>query len=312
MKATPCKAWIILTLLAVMTLGGFSSCTKEDWSRCPDIVPGIKVVPANLYGVTIDPADIKTVTLYVFDSDEQFLGKVPAAVGQVTTLNFPNAGALKVVAVGNAADGSGNETVSNFNDDGCTQLSHGLISLVGATRAAAHHHSPCDLFWGDVSVDNDGETEEEKEIPMRRIVSSVNIKAVNLKDYAGVSDHNFHYEVTTDFNRVDFRGQPSGNSVMYKPANCRVTSGNVFESPTFNMISSQAGQPVAVEIYHNGDTLIDTITKDSDGNALTAVNGKLLNVHIDYTGRSIGDGWLSVVVEYSGWGDPLDIGKVIQ
>lgn len=87
--------------------------------------------------------------------------------------------------------------------------------------------------------------------------------------------------------------------------------GNVFYGPLFNVISDRVGAPFTVRVYHADGTLIDEVARDDAGNPLTTVNGQSRLVTLDYSGRHIDDGTVSVSITPGGWGDAFPIEKPI-
>lgn len=191
-----------LSLLA-LTLAG---CNLDEQADCPPLTAVRVVIPASRAG-EIDPRDVRTIDLFIFDGDELYLERRSTALNQREEFDYPEAGNLHVIALGNAGE---TESVSDYDDEDNYNLGHGRITLrPGVTRADELIHSmPGDLFWGRELLVNDRFTEEEKELPVDRMTASINIRAIDLKEFSRKDDWEFYFEVVSDYNSFDFTGEP--------------------------------------------------------------------------------------------------------
>lgn len=277
----------------------FSGCIKDSLNDC-FIFPSLRVIAVAPEGtIPVNPTDIQSLILYVFDKDGRFITTMPATINQTVELNFPQETALQIVALANA--GTTNETVTDFITGNL--ISNGSINLkkLQDYLSMAVYTSPSDLFWGQVDVVNDRQSGKTTILEIKRIVSSVTVKIRGLKEFLQTTDNNFKVVVETLYNKVDFDGVPSGTGTNYLPQGgtfILVNNISQYEIPSFNILSSQQGTNIKVKIYHN-DTLIDIISTDQQGNPLIAYNGIQCEVRINYSGI------LTVTIINAEWGEVL-------
>jgi hypothetical protein len=74
------------------------------------------------------------------------------------------------------------------------------------------------------------------------------------------------------------------------------TESGVCELPATRILSSAEGENVSISIYH-GTKPVYTVAHDSEGKPLKAINGKLLEVWINFTGQ------VNVSIKSSPWGE---------
>lgn len=278
---------LFVALLAIMT-----GCIAEDMSDCGWTSARVRVVS----GASRADSDINGVTLFVFSQTEGYVGRHTAAVNEVVELGYPKKGSLSVIAIANHDDNR--ETVTASSTTG--SMDGGVISLVekGQHGEMPIYSSPSDLFFGTVLHPNSGKKRHETyDVEVFRIVSSMKVTINKLRDKNSDPEGNAEYSVVvrTKNRSFDFYGNTSGEEIGYKPSGEFEGNKDYFVIPSFNMISSAAGENVTVEIYKD-DELVDTIAEDSDGEPLKAYNGRLLDIYIDYSGS------LSVSVDLNGWG----------
>lgn len=285
------------------------ACTKEDNEGCPTWLPvtlKVVVTPTSGEDALVEPDAIRDVRLYVFNETECFVDQLSARVNETVTLDYPEAGPLHLVVVANADQA--NETVTAFNTG--DPISNGSICIrqTDIYQDSPIYCSPSDLFHGEIRVLNNGTQSENLTLPISRIVAGVNVTLKGIRDYAGAVNENFAVILHSKYHTVDFGGNPRGDNIAHRPpiaffdAN-RVPSKTCM-ADLFNIFSTRQGEEVTLKVYYE-DTLIDTITADSDGQPLKAVNGKYLHIVADYS-RS--DGMITVIAETTPWGQE-NIGK---
>lgn len=294
-----------LFLLAGICL--LSSCIKDGIDDCPDYTVRVKVVITGLPDTeTPKDSEINSIDLYVFNTEGALIEKrEDIYLNEWIGLNHPNAGILQVIAVANTVNGK--VLVTNTADN-----SH--ISASSITLESSHeydskllYNTPGDIFLGDVTVNNDELISEEKELPISRLVSRLNVKLKGHREYAKYilslpslpDDGEFTFVVETKHLSVDFLGNRCNTPVYYYTKDI-LTSDEMCEVSTFNMFSSLEGTNVIIHIYHK-DTLIDTIseaislTDGNNTNSLISYSGKLLEVYINYQAG------LTVVLQNTNW-----------
>lgn len=278
----------------------FSGCLVGGVDCSVLSIPSVRVVAIAPEGTTsVKPAEIETLTLYVFDQDGKFITTMPVALDKTTELDFPNVESFQIVALANG--NIENETITDFINGNI--ISDGSISLkqLQAYLTMTVYTSPSDLFWGEANIVNDRQSGKTTILEIKRIVSSITVKIRGLKEFAQVTDDNFKIVVETEYNKVDFKGVPSGTGTYYLPLGGKfilVNNVSQYEIPSFNILSSEKGTNIKVKIYSD-DTLIDTISTDHLGNPLTAYNGIQCEVRINYSGSIIVD------VINAKWGEVL-------
>lgn len=283
-KSRNCLQLLFIFMVAAFVL---TSCTKEDLSECPASYNlTIKAFDTDNADITNTDA-VKEVSLYLFDASKNYLAIQSAPIGKTVELNHPEHEQLYVVAWGNSM--GGNQMMPTFKVG--DKLETAFVSLNKTKASLPTVQSPDDLFYGAVELTKESQN-IEKELPIRRRTSSVMITAHKLKEFASASDNDFSYILRKSTDKLDFYGKPNGTDVSYRPAAAFDHTGQ-FKSPIFNILSTST--PIEIDIYH-GSVLIATVIGDSKGNPFKAVEGKLLNILIDFSLE------VSVTVTITDWG----------
>ena len=272
------KAYLVLLLWV------WAGCTKENLDDCEQL-PGIRAVTYAPSGSEpVHSQDVGTVMFYVFDEDERFLETFSAALNETVLLDYPRAARLHVVGLANTENGN--------------PKTEGVITLryLRDYLSMPVYDAPADVFWGEVQCINDRKAGSVTNLPITRVVSSVNIKIRGLKEYRQVEDEDFKLVLSADYRGVNFYGQPQGGPANYMPIGTFVSQDpSQYNVPNFRIISQAQGSPVVLKIYHKNE-LIDSFSADSNGQPFMAYNGKLLEIQISYTA------YLSVSIQiHSEW-----------
>lgn len=296
-----------LTLFLLAGVCLLSSCIKDRIENCPDYTTRVKVVVTNLPDTeTPNDSEINSIDLYVFNTEGELIEKrEDILLNNWVGLTYPNAGKLQLIAVANTA----NENVIVTNTEDNSHITTSSITLTSSYEFDSKllYHAPGDIFLGNIIVENNELISEEKELPISRIVSRINVKVKGHKEYATLvlglpvlpADDEFTFVVETKHFSVDFLENRCNTPVHYYTKNI-LSSADMCEVSTFNMFSSLEGENVIVHIYHN-DTLIDTISEaisEAEGNttsSLISYSGKLLEVFINYQAG------LTVVLQNTNW-----------
>lgn len=281
---------LITNLLGVLVLAAAATgCIKEDADDCRDTCR-LTVRAYDNSGSELTQSDVSDVTLYVFDANKRFLERIDTRIGQSVSVEVAQGEDVHIVGWGNLTQADHSYTQPAVGD----HLDDCLIGLKADTRAVSYYLSPADLFRGAITItaqDRDG----EKLLPMYREAGSMTVIIRGLKEYAGFSDNDYTIEVGETPTTIGFDGTLTGSGAYYRPTGSFVAggSGEEYSVPAFNMLPQTSG--VQINIYH-GTQLIDTVTRDSSGNAIAVEKGKLTNVLINYSAE------VSVSVAVTAWG----------
>ncbi|MDR1939113.1 MAG: FimB/Mfa2 family fimbrial subunit [Tannerellaceae bacterium] len=276
------------------------SCINEDLSSCKRTLPGIKLVVAAIPGIdVINPDDVKEVDLFVFDENKNFIATEKAVMNELVYLSYPTAGKqLYVVAIANALS---KQTLAVPKAGEGMDAGHIALTRESIFDGMQLYASPDDLFRGELSIDTKEAKTEPYELPLHRIVSSVSLKVKGLQEYLQAENTEFSALVGSPYNTVDFNGglfmltRATGSPVNTAIQGKQNTKSGMMELPVTRILSSAEGENVNICLYQ-GTKRIHTVSSDSEGKPLKAINGKLLEVWIDFTGQ------VNVSVRYSQWG----------
>lgn len=276
-----------LQMLPVLLFMAFVSvnCTKEDLSGCKPGFP-LQVKAFDADDNEVGTETVKDVTLYVFDKDKAFLDTREVILSEYITLDYPDHEHLTVVAWGNSRQGQQTMPALEEGDP----LETAFVSLIQTRTILPVVGSPDDLFYGTMDIQA-GET-SAKVLPVRRKTSGVVVTARYLREFVGSAEGEFRYVLRKSTDKLDFYGKPNGTDVSYSPDAAFDNTGD-FVSSIFNILSTDAD--IKIDIYHRG-VLKTTIISDSEGKPLRAVEGRLLNVFVNFKGD------VSVDVKVTDWG----------
>lgn len=285
-KCRRCLQMLFISLVAVFVSTG---CTKEDLSSCAPKSYTLTVSATDGQGNELTAETVKEVMLYVFDENNQYLGvHTGTQVGQMVMLPYHTKEKITVVAWGNGAQGHQSMPTLTVGD----KMETAFVSLLSQIRSTMDiAQSPDDLFYGSITLSKEHLTVDNK-ISISRKTSSVIITARKLKQYAGAADDDFSYVLRKSTNKLDFYGKSNGTDVGYRPEAAFDNTGQ-FVSPIFNILSTTSN--IEIDIYHSG-VLMATVVGDSTGKPFQAVEGKLLNVLIDFSAD------VTVTVSVTKWG----------
>lgn len=278
-----------MLFLLMVTAFALASCIKEDLSQCGTSTSyKLKIKASDADNIDITHTDaVKEVKLYVFDDSRNYLETHNATIGEVVELNYPSHDKLHVVAWGNTAND--NQRIPNLNPG--EHFNTAFVSLHKTKATIPIAQSPDDLFHEDIELIKENITEVE-DITIRRKTSSVIITARKLKEFASTTDNNFSYRLRETRDKLDFYGKLNGNNVHYCP-DAAFDNNELFVSSIFNILPATSN--IEIDIYH-GSVLKAIIVADGDGKPFKAVEGKLLNVLINFEAN------ISVEVTVTDWG----------
>lgn len=261
----------------------FAGCARED-AGTPQF--SLKVTAFDEDGNEIDAEIVKDVTFYIFDKDKKFLDSYEGTLLESITFDYPDHEALTVVVWGNGRQGNQLMPTLHKGD----HLETAFVSLIQTKTTLPLAGSPDDLFYG--SIDMLANETSTKVLSLKRKTSGVVVTARYLKEYVGDTDGEFHYVLRKSSDRLDFYGKPNGADVSYSPDAAFDNTGD-FVSSVFNIFSTD--NDIKIDIYHR-NVLKTTIVSDSQGKPLRAVEGRLLNVFVNFKGS------VSVGVKVTDWG----------
>ena len=278
-----------LLLTVLVTVFVATGCTKEDLSGCNIPEYSLQVKGYDADNKEVGAETIKDITLYVFDKDKAFLGTREVALTESVILDYPGHEALTVVAWGNGKQGHQTMPTLKKGDP----LESAFVSLIQTKKASLipEAGSPDDLFYGTINIQANASSETS--LPVRRKTSSVVITTRYLREYVGDTEGEYCYSLRKSSDKLDFYGKPNGMDISYCPDAVFDSAGD-FVSSIFNILSTDSD--IKIDIFHR-DVLQTTIVSDNHGNPLRAVEGRLLNVLIDFRGS------VSIKVEITPWGE---------
>lgn len=275
----------------MFTLLLLSGCIAENNDDCFRGVPLKLKLPAGISAETI-----KDISLYVFDDNDLLLDILPVNSSEPVALHYPDIPTLHCIAWCNTQDG----TVSVSPLKKGESLSDGFISLKPSASTKASQSiftSPTDLFYGELNVDNTSTSNhiEEKEMPVSRMVASMNITIRGLELLSQSNEGVYSIVVHETASRVDFEGRYAGDPASYA-FSPRFEAGKDYIIPAFNLFPTTGGSGLAIDIYHNG-SLLRSVSTDNGNQPILPVVGKTLNVLLNFR--------LDVDVELAltGWGE---------
>lgn len=282
-------------LYSMFTLLLLSGCIAENNDDCFRGVPLKVKLPAG-----ISSEAIKDISLYVFDDNDLLLDILPMNSSEPVALHYPSIPTLHCIAWCNTQDGTMSVTPLKKGES----LSDGFISLkpststVPTTKASQSiFTSPTDLFYGKLNIDNTSTSSRiaEKEMPVSRMVASMNITIRGLELLSQSNEGNYSIVVHETASRVDFEGRYGGDPASYA-FSPRFEAGKDYIIPPFNLFPTTGDSGVAIDIYHNG-SLLRSVSTDNGNQPILPVVGKTLNVLLDFR--------LDVDVELAltGWGE---------
>ena len=283
-----------IRLLLILMVTSFVSmgCTKEDLSQCPTFSHEFIVRAYDIDGNNISQSDdVKEITVYVFDEQDNFLALHQAEIERNIKLSYPDNGKLYIVVLGNSANDKQKVPILNIGDK--LETAHILLIMNAQVKLMSQiANSPDDLFKGRKEVVK-CKSNTPQEIAIHRKVGSVVITTKGIKEYANTTSDDFHYVLRSGKSRINFMGQTLGDDVHHKPKS-KFNNG-LFESSIFNILPPTDSN-IMVDIY-NGASLVATIEKDANGNPLIVNKGELLNIYANF----IGD--IDVSIEVTPWGE---------
>ena len=283
-----------IRLLLILMVTSFVSmgCTKEDLSQCPTFSHEFIVRAYDIDGNNISQSDdVKEITAYVFDDQDNFLALRQIELEKNIKLNYPNNSTLHIVVLGNSANDKQKTPTLTIGD----KLVSACISLTMRTSAKSMQqtaNSPDDLFKGRKEIVK-SISNTLQEIAIRRKVGSVVITTKGLKAYTNTTSDDFHYVLRYGKRQLNFMGHTLGEKALHNPK-AKFNNG-LFESSIFNILPPTESN-IMVDIY-NGISLVATIAKDSNGNPLIVETGELLNIYANFTSN------INVSIEVTSWGE---------
>jgi hypothetical protein len=302
----------------VLLIPSLTSCINDDLISCQPLGAAIKVVVADIPG--IDPVngdDIEHIRLYVFDKDDRFVAETQGKLNETIQLLYPKAATpFHVIAIGNAHAG---QSLTALKEGDCS--TSGTISLLrgSAFKGFPVYTLPDDLFRGEIitapSKEEVVERNKTYDLPIRRIVSGISIKISGLQQYVQTEDTDFSIIIRSPYHRIGFDGSPQAStraeeagageeeeiSVHWVRTGTFDPVNKDYEAPLSRILSSAEGEEVQIGIYHAQEH-IHSVTADNQGQQLKAINGKRLEVFIDFSGD------VEVSITQSPW-DKDTVGK---
>lgn len=284
------KKW--LPGIAFILSGVVTGCIKEDLAECPK---SYQLVVRTDEGDNVSQDGIKEVILFIFDENQRYINSISTSVDKVVELNYPSHNNLTVVGWANTV--GTNQTQPSLTPG--MPLEGQQITLVNLAIARLiqddnYTLSPNDLFHGIKQVDlKNGSNTTPDVLYIKRKVSAVSIIARHLQEYMNTQDQDFSYRLRKSKNALDFTGLLTGTEVSYLPQ-ATFNTKNEFETPVFLILPSEMSKSIEVDIY-KGTQLVHTITSTPAGEPIQAVEGKFLQIIVDFSGG------INIEINLSDW-----------
>lgn len=280
---------VLVTVLVTAFVA--AGCIKEDLTGCYEPKFTLQVRAFDADGKEVGSETVKDVTLYIFDENKKFIDSRQVTLWESVILDYPDHDTLTLVAWGNCKQGHQTMPALQKGD----YLETAFVSLI-QTQARKislipEAGSPDDLFHGIVNITTDDAS--GKQLDIRRKTSGVVITTRYLKEYVGTTEGEFSYSLRKSSDKLDFYGKPNGMDISYCP-DASFNGTDDFVSSIFNILPTDAD--IKIDIFHQ-DVLQTTIVSDNQGRPIRAVEGRLLNVFINFKGN------ISVSVSVTRWGE---------
>jgi len=289
---------LILMVMALVEMG----CIKEYESDCnTSILLKFKaIINVNGEEVEVGKEEVKELVLYVFNANDEFLESHLVEIESTIALSYPNHKELHLVCWGNSASDQQIMPELKVGD----KLDESLIAVITnntkVTQAIVETH-PDNLFHSHKEIIIEDIKGSTVEMVLYHKVASVNITAKGLATHFTKVDEDYSYIFRSGKKHVSFNGDTKGDDVHH--SQIAELKNGVHESGIFNILpSTDENNSVEVDIY-KGSELISTISKDGNGQPFKAEEGRLLNIHADFSGGGGADGTISVSIAITYWGE---------
>lgn len=280
---------VLVTVLVTAFVA--AGCIKEDLTGCYEPKFTLQVRAFDADGKEVGSETVKDVTLYIFDENKKFIDSRQVTLWESVILDYPDHDTLTLVAWGNCKQGHQTMPALQKGD----YLETAFVSLIQPQARKIslipEAGSPDDLFHGIVNITTDDAS--GKQLDIRRKTSGVVITTRYLKEYVGTTEGEFSYSLRKSSDKLDFYGKPNGMDISYCP-DASFNGTDDFVSSIFNILPTDAD--IKIDIFHQ-DVLQTTIVSDNQGRPIRAVEGRLLNVFINFKGN------ISVSVSVTRWGE---------
>lgn len=279
---------LVTVLVTAFVVAG---CIKEDLTGCYEPKFTLQVRAFDADGKEVGSETVKDVTLYIFDENKKFIDFCQVTLWESVILDYPDHDTLTLVAWGNCKQGHQTMPALQKGD----YLETAFVSLIQTQprkiSLIPEAGSPDDLFHGIVNITTNDAS--GKQLDIRRKTSGVVITTRYLKEYVGTTEGEFSYSLRKSADKLDFYGKPNGMDISYCP-DASFNGTDDFVSSIFNILPTDAD--IKIDIFHQ-DVLQTTIVSDNQGHPIRAVEGRLLNVFINFKGN------ISVSVSVTRWGE---------
>lgn len=249
--------------------------------------------------VESDYADISRVMLYVFDTGRKLTGSQQTAFNQAVKLNYPPGQKFTVVAWGYTdAQRLPSTTPGMSMDD--VLLTLDTTVFIGQTVG----HSPEDLFYGQLSVDdpyvNACSEDREYTLWIKRKVASVAIITHNLQGTLQTADTNFSYVLGEVPRSISFSSQLGSDRVVHHPTVKFNVQRDYLTAPDFYTFPTATADSFRLDIYR-GNRLLKSFFKDDYGTDFKLQEGKRHLIWIEYNGNNSSSSDMSVTIKVNDW-----------
>lgn len=296
-----------------------TSCIKDDMPLCSYT---LKLKVENAKGDDITAATDVAATLYIFNTDNEYLGKKEMTNAQVNAYQnivlseYPNVQNLRIIAW--CGTEGQKETVASLSEKDLIEKLQVLLKSSNNIATA-----PDNLYFGSDDVVNNEALELSKQAGDQVIVAKPKIGHIHITTIGLLSskyfksatkansDTNLEYYVRRTQSGFDYTGSMIGDQVSYNPpasftntttdgtTNILKAGTDEFVAETSNLLPSNS---IAVDLYNNSNQLF-SVNKDDNGTAFTTHEDSTLYVIIRFVE---GQGVLSVKAQVRPWGEVVD------
>jgi hypothetical protein len=278
------------------------SCDKLYQENMDDCIPQIEetykgvsvtlLISPSTSGAAAAEAAAENPVIYVFDSEGNILERRETVLGRREYFTYPNEGRLTIVGT--------------INDGGfdVTAWASGMLrneGLATLKKDGEQYLYPSDLFYGEVSLDNESVSlaEEHRELFAFRRTGMATVTVRGLQEFAGIDDDNFFIVTKNTATKMDYYGNVSDYDATYTPEG----GFNLYDewvTGLFGTMTTENLNPMVVEIWHRdpetgAETLIYSTTTNHDGTPIYIENDRTTNILIDFRAG------ISIRIEMTEW-----------
>lgn len=267
----------LLPLLSVLLLLA-TACSKKEVEPepKPEEVRTLKFSFDNASQPDVDA--IREIEVFVFDDQEQLIGRASTHIDGTVVLNYPQTPTLHCVAWGNSKDSSLELPDLQWGDP----LDKGYLALKPISSIRSEEtccNTPPELFRGAIQLDNNT-APATTQVDLLQTTASIHITIDGLPEATGTESGDYTVEITGQASRIDFSGSYGGKTLHSLTGVFNAKKEYII--PPFHLFPIAAGEGITVNILHDGK-LLKSITRTSNGKPLLPEAGKVMTLLIEFT-----------------------------